>query len=325
MVKIFIHKFLPILLVPLLLFIFTGCDSENEGETTYNVETDEEFQQSVEQILDRYLHENDEEAIYNELYEEFGDRYTEEEIRVHVRALLEEREDELRAELEIIQNQVKEAEEKVSKLEEELEEKADEDTIQELKEELAPLADWVEKLEGKIAETEYFYRKVEILEEMENTLLMIAEIMEDKIKTLQENQANSDEGAGAFLNYHHKIEELIEKDEEIQEAFEGVTGDNFISEQVLHDELKKNIIPKSEDLLDSLEDVDLETEEIRETHQTFEEAYSTLLQGYNLWVEAIQEEDQDMVEEAVELVEEGKTLKQTFLKELDQLFQNYTS
>jgi len=324
-IDIFKYKILTIILVICMLFMAAGCQEEPDEENAYNIETDEEFHQAVEHIMDRFLREDDQEAIYNELFEEFGDRYTEDEIRVHVRALLEEQEDQLSAELEIVQGKIEEAEEKIAELDEVLEDKADGDAIQELEEELAPLKEWIEKLDLKIEETEDFYRKMELYEEKENTLLMTAEIMENKIETVEKSEDEEQQGAGAFFNYHHKIEELKEKDQEIQEAYESVTGDNFISEQVLHDELQKNIIPDSEDLLDELEDVELDTDEIRDVHQTFKEARSTLLQAYSLWVEAIQEEEQDMVDEAIQLAEEGETLRETFYKELEQLLQRYTN
>ena len=318
---LFKYKVFVLTMAFFLLSLTAGCNGDIEEET-YNVETDEEFQQSVEQVLERFLREDNEDVIYQELLEEYGERYTEEEIRVYVGALLEEQEEELSAELEAVKEQVDEAQEKVNEFEEEL---TDETAREELEEQLKPLNNWLEELEKKIEETTDFYRKVELYEEMENTLLQIAEILENKVTTLEEREGNTEEGAGAFFSYNHEIEELLDHDKEIQEAYNSVTGDNFISEQVLHDELEKNIIPESEDLLDQLGDIDQDTEEIQEVHQKIKEAQSTLLQGYNLWVEAIQEEDQDMVDEAVELVEKGKELRQTFYKELDILLQKYTN
>jgi len=313
------HRLLLIILVAVLLISGAGCN--NEEEKVYDIDTDEEFQQAAKANIERFFREENSDAIYNELYEEFSERYDEEEIYAYVSAMVEEEKELLRSQEDDLQQNINELEEQIDDYEEQLDQLANADTMQQMSEQTKPLVDWVDDLNEKINETHDLFRKIELMEELENTLKELSIMLEEKIDTLEDSDIEEpdEETSGDFFSYYEDIYRIVEKDRDITEAYESVSGDNFISKTVLHDELTENVIPDTEDLVSQLSRINPRTEEVEELHQRYKDGWDKQLQGFNLWVEAIKEENQNKVDEAVELVEKGEVLKEEFLEELDQL------
>ncbi len=313
------HRLLIIILVAVLLISGAGCN--NEEEKVYDIDTDEEFKQAVEASIERFFREENSDAIYNELYEEFSERYDEEEIHAYVSAIVEEEQELLHSQKDDLQQKINELEEQVDDYEEQLDELANTDTKQQMSEQTKPLVDWIDDLNKKIDETHDLFRKIELMEEMENTLKELSIMLEEKIDTIEDSDIEEpdEETSGDFFSYYEDINQIVEKDRDITEAYNSVSGDNFISKTVLHDELNENVIPKTEDLVSQLSRINPGTEEIEELHRRYEDGWDKKLQGFNLWVEAIKEENQNKVDDAVKLVERGEVLKEEFLEDLEQL------
>jgi len=151
--------FIPLLVIMLLTF-GAGCEKEEES---YSIETDEEFQQVVDETLERFFREEDTGAIYEELYEKFSDRYTEEEIYGYIETKVKEEEEELRAQEERLKQSKAELEEQVSDYKDQLEELSDQAAMEEVDEQLEPLTNWIENLEEEMEGTTDPYRSNELM------------------------------------------------------------------------------------------------------------------------------------------------------------------
>lgn len=301
----------------LLLSPVTGCFFEEES---FEMETDEEFQEAVEYAVERFLQDNEPDPILNDLYEIFGERYPEAEIEAYVMAKVEEEAEKIGSRLEELEERILEAEERANELLEQLKERHGEDALENLKENLGPFYTWIEKLDEKIAETSDPGRVVDLKEEKINTYNELASILEEKLGSNRRNISPNSPEKRDLLNYHHEIKTLLEKEEDLIYAYEGVTGANFISEQVLQDELRENIRPGSEELLAELRNIKPEGEEAKELHDSFIQVWELYVEGFKRLAHGIRNKEEDTKAEAEELIEEGNRLREQFLNKMDELF-----
>ncbi len=308
-------KSLLIIFLAALLLAVTGCDIQEEA---YEMETDEEFQMAVETAVERFLRDDDPGIIFNDLFEIYAERYPEEEIEEYVMRRVEEETEIINAKLEELEQKIAEAAEETANLKEKLENEADEEALENINEKLQPMYNWIEKLERKIKEASDPGRKVDLMEEKINTYKELTSIIEEKLDSDRPNISNNLE-TRHLLNYYHDVETLLSKERGIAAAYEGVTGDNFISDQVLHDELRKKIIPETETLLDELKKVTTESEEVEDLHDSFIETWELKLQGFNKMTEAIKNNNDDRRTEAEDLIEAGIRSREQFLNKLEDL------
>lgn len=311
--RLFIISFLTLL----LLSPATGCIMEEE---TFEMETDQEFQEAVENAVERFLQDDEPAAILNDLYEVYGERYSEEEIEAYVRTRVEEEAEKISGQLKEMEERVIEAENRVNELMEQLKERDGENALENLKENLEPFYNWIEKLDEKIEETADPGRVVDLKEEKINTYNELASIIDDQLGSNRRNINQNSLETRELLNYYHEITALLEKEKDLISAYEGVAGDNFISEQVLHDELRQNVIPASEDLLKDLRRVKPEGEETKTLHDSFIQTWERYLEGFINMARGIRNNEQDKKAEAEQLIEEGTRLREQFLNRMDELF-----
>ncbi len=309
-------SFLVIILAALMLIPAAGCDTEEE---VYEMETDEEFQIAVETAVERFLRDDEPDIILNDLFEAYAERYPEEEIEEYVMDRVNEETEKINAKLEELEQKVAEAAEKADNLKEQLENQASEEALEDINEKLQPMYNWIDKLDQKIDDASDPGRIVDLMEEKINTYEELVSIIEEKLDSDRPDIRNNLEERD-LLNYYHEIEALLDKERDIASAYEGVTGDNFISDQGLHDELKRNIIPETETLLDELKIVTPESEDVENLHDSFIDTWEWKLQGFKKMTEAIKNDDADKRAEAEDLIEEGSRSRDQFLDKMDDLF-----
>ncbi len=308
-------SFLVISLAALVLVVAAGCGTEEE---VYEMETDEEFQIAVETAVERFLRDDDPDIIFNDLFETYGERYPEQEIEDYVMGRVNEETEKVNAKLEELEQRATEAAEKANNLREQLENEASDEALEDINEKLQPMYSWIDKLNQKIEDASDPGRIVDLMEEKINTYNELASIIEEKIDSDRLDITNNLE-ARDLLNYYHDIEALLNKERDIAAAYEGVTGGNFISDQVLHDELSKNIIPETENLLVDLKTVEPESEETEDLHNSFIETWELKLRGYKKMTEAIKNEDDNKRSEAEDLIEDGIRYREQFINKMDDL------
>lgn len=300
----------------LLLLSTAGCISEDE---IYEMKTDQEFQQAVDQAVELLLREENDEAVYQNLYELFSNRYPENEIKEYVGKRVNE-------EREIFSHRVEEIEQQISKLEERVNDyldqlkDEDEDIFTDIKTgSLKPHFDWIEKLDNKMDVTIDHTRIIELMEEKRNTLDELATILDKKLQSEPDSLNREHLEKRDLINYFYEIEDLLEKDHSITARFDSVSGENYISDRVLYDELKNNIIPESESLLEALIKIKVANEEIVKLHQVYKEGWELQLEGFVLLTEALSLEDDEKIDQANQLIKEGTDLRDKFIEDLNEM------
>ncbi len=306
--------FMVILFVAFLTLI--GCTTEEEA---FEMDTDEEFQQALEIAVERFLRNDDPNTIINDLNKLFAERYSEEEIEAYLSARVEEEMAEIETQREELEQRIAEAEKNANELKSRLEDKLDEEAFEKTNENLKPLYDWLEKLDDKIEEASDPGRIVELMEEKINTYNQLSSIITDKLDSQKESSNSSNQEKNDYLEYYHSIEYILEKEEAVLADYERVTGDNYISDQVIHDQLRKSIISEARDLYDQLRRVRVGDSKIENLHETYTKAWDLKRQGFMKLAEAIQINDSVRKADAEDLIEEGSRLREEFHNELERL------
>ncbi len=307
-----------ILFILLLIMITAGCSGE---EQSFDITTDEAFHQAVEQSIKQFYKNNDLDIIYNYIDEIYFSRYGEEQVKEYVQARLEE-------EKELFNSRVNELEQEIKKVEEEikhnlaaLKERSDEETIEKLKTHLEPLYAWIETLDQKLAEDPSPERIIELLEEKKHTLEELVEILKEHEKSEHFHINKEGLEQEELYNYYLDVESILEKDSSITEGYHRVSGENFISDQVLHDELSRNLVPESERLKDKLIRIRIDNDDIAELHNLLEQSWEYRLKGFKLLARSIREKDEELREEAEKAIEEGFRFKESYLQELNNILE----
>ncbi|MFO7952114.1 MAG: hypothetical protein R6U91_04840 [Bacillota bacterium] len=232
--------------------IIFGCEGEE-----YDIETDEEFQQRLELAIENvFKGEATENNIIDDLISEFSDRYTEEEIREHVESKLDNKEEELMNKVDAIEQRTIELENQAMGYIDELEKLVDEAKLQEIEREINSRVDQIEALYDDLAETEDIYLMLEILEEMEEIFEEMVLMLEEKIKAAEEDNLGEETMAEDVNAYIQQVEPIEGIETSVISSFDGVTGDQYEGDEVMHDQLVNNIIPALEnEILPELRDI----------------------------------------------------------------------
>jgi len=300
-----------------------GCEEE------YQIETDEEFQQAVDNAVeDVFRAEIAPEEAFDGLVEEYSDRYSDNQIIEYVEERLDEKEEELLGNIDTMEQRTNELEEKALGYVDELEKLVDVSTMKEIEEEVDSQLEQIEALSDELEATEDVYEMISILEEMES-------IFEDMVFTLEETLHEAEEGVdeqGAneeppaeeevrkdLIAYVEKIEPLGEHEIAIVASHESVTGEQYEGDEVMHSELTENIIPAAENLLSSLRAIEPQTSKVRNLHQEFIEGWEKQLESFNLLVEALEQQDDKMVDEANQVLERGSQQLEHFNQQLNRM------
>lgn len=123
------------LLAAFLLGVISGCEGEG-----YSIETDEEFKEAVDEALEEISRGvKTLEATYDEMSEEFADRYSREEIEQFMKTRAEQIEEELTTRTEAIEQRISELDEELNENLNEMSDISEEEVRQELESTLEPL------------------------------------------------------------------------------------------------------------------------------------------------------------------------------------------
>ena len=313
-----LRPYLIYIMFMIILFgsFFTGCTPE---EDVFEMDSDEEFQQALENAVDRFLRNDDLDTITNDLNKLFAERYSEDDIKASLSVKIEREMEIIEARREELEAKVAEAEKKADDLKSNLEEKLDENTLEKEIDNLKPMYVWLEKLDEQIEKAADPGRIVELMEEKINTYNQISAIITDKLEAQRGNSNTSSQDKNDFLEYYHSIGHLLEKEETILADYESVTGENFISDQVVHDQLRKSIIAESRDLYEQARRVRVNDNRIANLHETFTKAWDLKRTGYMRLAEAIQINDNNRKRDAEDLIEQGSRLREEYHNELERL------
>ena len=102
--------------------------------------------------------------------------------------------------------------------------------------------------------------------------------------------------------YADSLRSLANLEAEAGATFKSVIGGNFTDDETLRATLMDQVIPKYQEFLDRLEDINPDTEEIAEIHETFIKGASDHIAGFILIVRSIDEDNMVLMTESNTLV-----------------------
>ncbi len=103
------------------------------------------------------------------------------------------------------------------------------------------------------------------------------------------------------------------------DAYNGVTGDNYQSDQMLYDTLTHTVIPNYKEFADQLEAVKPATRELQEIHEKWIAGANKQLVAFNIMLPAIEKQDPEAIQRANEKLAEGRAEIRSFNSLLEEL------
>lgn len=120
-----------------------------------------------------------------------------------------------------------------------------------------------------------------------------------------------------YINEELKTAQTLE--DKAVAAYEGVAGVNYTDDQTMYDAMVNEVIPNYEELLTELENVSIETDELKEIHDIYLSGAKLQFSAFEKIVEALEKQDSSLVDEANKLLEEGRLQIEDYNKKLDEL------
>lgn len=309
------------LMVFSMIFVVAGCNGEEE----YQIETDQEFQEEVDNAVESaYRGETTESTIIEELTEEYSDRYSEDEIREYVGEQMDQEENEIFNTLDEIEARVDELENKGIQNIDKLEEVADVSTMEEVEAKISNLEEEIVTIDGKLQQTEDLYQMIELLEEME-------EIMEEMVKVTEEalQEYNNEWVAKDLESYYQEIEPLSEKELAVLINVDQYINNDYsdIDDEIFYDELVDTLLPATEFLLEELKKEEPHTEEVQQLHQLLLKGWSTVEEAFLVYLDSMEEKDnqhaQKLFEQGNERLNQGIAILENYNRKLRKMAENY--
>jgi hypothetical protein len=123
-----------------------------------------------------------------------------------------------------------------------------------------------------------------------------------------------------ILNYiNEEMKTAHGLEEKAVTAYEGVAGANYKDDQTMYDALVNVVLPNYTDLITQLENVPIETDELKEVHDIYLSGANLQLSAFEKIIEAIEKQDSNLIAEANQLLEEGRLQIEDYNDKLDKL------
>ncbi|SOC39286.1 hypothetical protein [Ureibacillus acetophenoni] len=127
---------------------------------------------------------------------------------------------------------------------------------------------------------------------------------QNKDNTTTEN----DDLALAFQAYIDEIMLLAPEEIRIIEAYGSVSGNNYVNDSIMYDELYYNVVPSYNEFVIALEGISSDNEIINDLHAIYVEAATIQLGAFTVMITALEEQSRDLVEMANQGLSEASSL-----------------
>lgn len=127
-----------------------------------------------------------------------------------------------------------------------------------------------------------------------------------------------------LLNYlNEEIDDVADLEAEALDAYDSVTGANYVDDYLLYDTLSYTVIPVYQEFVSELEAIDVETDELREIHETYIEGANTQYNAFVKIMTAIEEQDPNKIEEANLMLDDARKLLRDFNNDIENLAEEH--
>ncbi len=135
----------------------------------------------------------------------------------------------------------------------------------------------------------------------------------------------SNQETEALLNYiNGDLVAIAEKEKVVTSEYGAVSGDNFTDDSTMYEAISNVIIPASNELIEVAEAIEIEDSGIRDVHEYYIESINTQHEAFTMILDAIDDQDAELMTSANDLLSEARALGQTFSDELSELCEAYS-
>ncbi len=123
-----------------------------------------------------------------------------------------------------------------------------------------------------------------------------------------------------LLNYVNKeIKGAAKLESKAVSAYESVTGTNYTDDQTTYDALNHEIIPAYNKFRNELDDIKIETDELKKVHEIYKEGAEMQSDAFKKIKQAIENQDANQIQEANTMLADARKLINDYKKKLNQL------
>lgn len=127
-----------------------------------------------------------------------------------------------------------------------------------------------------------------------------------------------------LVNYFSvEMENAYELEEIAISAYDSVSGNNYTNDEVMYYALVDEVVPNYSEFIDELDNVIIETEELKVIHQIFIEGAEKQLEGFEMIIDALVAQDTNLVQAANVKLTEGKKLIEKYTKKINKLAEEH--
>lgn len=112
-----------------------------------------------------------------------------------------------------------------------------------------------------------------------------------------------------LLNYLNvQSPSLVDKEDRIFSDYGSVAGTNYTDDTTMYDKLTKDVIPDMKDLIKELENLKLDTTEVKNVHQKWIDAAKMQLKGFEALKTALEQQSTAGVDQANEYFDKATSM-----------------
>lgn len=127
-----------------------------------------------------------------------------------------------------------------------------------------------------------------------------------------------------LVNYiNQNIMGVVEVEQAALERYAAVSGENYVSDQVLYNTLKREVIPTFAEFVDVLHRIEPETDVVKALHAKFINGATYRLRGFQTIMGGIRSQDAQVIRAANGLLDEGALEIEKWQTELHHLYEMY--
>lgn len=124
-------------------------------------------------------------------------------------------------------------------------------------------------------------------------------------------------------NYIEAMTPLASLEAEAVGAYDDVSGDNYTDDNTMLDAVKNTVLPKYTSLVNQVKAIDPQTKEVQDVHDLYVQAAETQLSAFHDIIEALEEQDMDIVTRANGKLADAREGMADFDEQLTALAEQY--
>ncbi|OZB98058.1 hypothetical protein [Paenibacillus sp. XY044] len=132
--------------------------------------------------------------------------------------------------------------------------------------------------------------------------------------------SNTDPVAEELISYiNEQMTPLGKEEQELLNAYESVTGENYKDDETTHKVLVEEVIPGYNEYIGKIEAIKIESKELREVHEIYIDGLNLQISAITSIAIALEQQDGEAIVEANEKLSEARKMMREFQTKLKEL------